>query len=434
MLISHGMNCSVATAPKSATSSHRKDSGHHELPASALPAPGRKLSPKLMTGAALFAAVTVGSLFLLGWLPRQQRARLLASESDRIKNSLLTVRVIQPKPAPLRSVVTLPGDVQPMEDTTIYPRTTGYVKRLLVDIGDEVTAGQLIAEIDTPDIKAQLQESEAALEESKSSLERTKATVNLATITNKRTKTLVARKSSSQQDLDESENKLAESIATMRLNEATIESNKARVQHMRELMSFAEVRAPFSGTVVARLVDTGKLVTSGNGTGQALFQLARTNPVRVFVNVPQTFAPGVSVGLKATITTRELPGRKFIGTVKRTPRAIDPVTRTLLTEIHVPNEDRALLTGSYAQVRMEVERPNQPLRIPATALIFNAAGTQVAVVSPDRKVQFRAIEVAEDLGSEISVASGVTAGDQVITNPGDRLSDGIEVSVTTAKP
>jgi RND family efflux transporter MFP subunit len=200
---------------------------------------------------------------------------------------------------------------------------------------------------------------------------------------------------------------------------------------MQELQSFSEIRAPFSGTITARNINTGQLVTAGNATGQSLFHLALTNPVRVYVNVPQIIAPGVTKDLRADILVREIPGRVFEGSVTRTARAIDPLTRTLLTEIHVPNDDHALLTGSYVQVRMEIERQDPPLLIPAVALVFNASGTQVAVVGPDEKIQLRAVTVVGDFGPDIGISTGITIDDQVVSNPGERMSEGLHVEIET---
>ena len=409
---------------------HPPDNGHDEV----IAPPSAPLSVARFLGVLIVVALVFAGLFVLGWIPRVHKAEALEVESQRIKTSSPTVRVIQPKRSPAIAVTILPGDVQAMEEITIYPRTTGYVKRWLVDIGDEVKEGQLLAEIDTPEIRAQYQQSEAALAESKATLERSHATANLAKITTERLRGLVAKKNVAQQELDDAENNLSVALANIHVAEATIEANKANVQHIQELLTFSEIRSPFSGTVTARHIDTGKLVTSGNGTGQALFQLARTNPVRVFVNVPQIFAPGVVKDLKAEVFSRELPGRAFQGVVTRTARAIDPLTRTLLTEVQVPNEDHALLTGSYVQVKMEVERQSPPLLIPPSSLIFNSGGTQVAVVGSDNEVEIRVVEVVGDFGKEIGISSGVTEADRVIVNPGDRMSEGLKVEIDIDKP
>ena len=396
--------------------------------------PATRLSATTVGMVIVMALSSAVGLFVSGWAPRRYHTELLESESHRIKAALPTVRVMKPRQAAAIAVVMLPGDVQAMEEITIYPRTTGYVKRWLVDIGDEVQEGDLLMEIDIPEVRAQLQQSEATLAESRASLERARATANLAQITTNRLRGLAAKKTISQQELDDSENNLAVAQANVQLSEATIDVNKANVQHNQELLSFSQIHSPFAGTVTARNVDTGKLVTAGNATGQALFHLARTSPVRIFVNVPQTFAPGVTKGMKAQIVSREMPGRAFEGTVTRTARAIDPLTRTLLTEIQVPNEDHALLTGSYVQVRMEVERQSPPLLIPAAALVFNSAGTQVAIVGPDQKVQLRAVEVVGDFDRDVGIATGITVDDSVVVNPGDRMSDGLAVEIESNKP
>lgn len=420
----------IPSMPRPSKPDLRSHAGHEED----LKRPAAKLSWSAIIGMMLFAGLCFATLFVSGWMPRHHQSQLLQAESHRIKTSFPTVRVMTPKPSPSIAVAMLPGDVEAMEEITIYPRTTGYIKQWLADIGDEVKAGQLLAEIDTPEVKAQLQQSEAALAESQANLERTRATANLALITTTRLRGLAAKNTVSRQELDDSENSLAVAEANVRLAEATIEANKANVQHIQELLTFCEIRSPFSGTVTARNVDKGKLVTAGNGTGQSLFQLARTNPVRVFVNVPQSFAPGVTKGLNAEIYSREIPGRKFQGTVTRTARAIDPLTRTLLTEIQVPNDDHALLTGSYVQVRMEIERQNPPLLIPSSALIFNSGGTQVAVVGTDNRIQLRQVQVAGDIGSELGIATGIGAGDKIVVNPGDRMSDGLQVEMEATQP
>lgn len=369
------------------------------------------------------------ALFVSGWVPRQHQQQLLESESRRIKTTLPTVRVIKPRPVAAITTISLPGDVQAMEEITIYPRATGYVKRWLVDIGDEVDEGELLMEIDIPEVRAELQQSEATLAESKASLERTRATAHLAHITTNRLRGLIGKKSISQQELDDSENNLAVALANIQLSEATIEANKANLQRIQELVSFSQIHSPFAGTVTARNVDTGKLVTAGNADSQSLFQLAQTNPVRVFVNVPQFYAPSVTKGLKANVLPREIPGRNFEGVVTRTARAVDPLTRTLLTEVQVANHDHALLTGSYAQVRMEVQLTSPPLVIPASALVFNASGTQVAVVGPEQKISLRAVEVSGDIGRDIGIAAGITPDDDIVINPGDRMSDGLSVAI-----
>lgn len=423
--MSHSTVSHVVIEPESQNQHAHNVHGHEEE----LAKPSHGLSWTAILTLLVTAGAGFAGLFFAGWLPRQHVAAQLEYESHLVKSTLPTVRVTKPvRSAPI-AVVALPGDVQAMEEITIYPRTTGYVKRWLVDIGDEVKEGQLIAEIDTPEVRAQFEQSEAALAESVASLERARATVHLAKITTNRLRGLVARKNAAQQDLDDSENNLAVGEANVRLAEATVAVNKSNVQHMQELLSFSQIQSPFAGTIVGRYLETGKLVSSGNGTGQALFRIARTNPVRVFINVPQTYSAGVVKEMTAEVRARDIPGRVFHGVVTRTARSIDPLTRTLLTEIQVPNDDGALLTGSYVQVRMEVERYNPPLLIPASALIFNSEGTQVAVVTADHKVELRVIDVAGDFGSQIGITTGITQDEQVVINPGDRMSQDLMVEL-----
>ncbi|HEY4263020.1 MAG TPA: efflux RND transporter periplasmic adaptor subunit, partial [Schlesneria sp.] len=230
--------------------------------------PQIRLSATTISIIAVLALAGGCAMFLSGWVSRKHQSHALEMESQRIREALPKVRVLKPRPTPAIATVTLPGDVQAMEEIMIFPRTTGYVKRWLVDIGDEVKQGELLMEIDIPEVRAQLQQAEAALAESMASLVRARANENLARLTTERFRELVGKKAVSQQQLDDSENSLAVAQAGIQLDEATIEVNKANVQHIRELLSFSQIYSPFLGTVTARNVDTGKLVTAGNAEGQ----------------------------------------------------------------------------------------------------------------------------------------------------------------------
>jgi RND family efflux transporter MFP subunit len=210
---------------------------------------------------------------------------------------------------------------------------------------------------------------------------------------------------------------------------ADVKAGEANVQRLKDLLEFAKVYAAYDGTITARNIESGYLVSSGNTAAQSLFRLAKTDPVRVFVHVPQMYAVGVKPGLTADILVRELPDRKFVGTVTRTARAIDPATRTLLTEIQVPNPDHALLTGSYVQVRMNIERETPPLLVPASALVVNSNGATVALVDGSQQVHFRPVTVEGDFGADVGISQGLTTNDLVVTNPGERLTDGARVAM-----
>jgi RND family efflux transporter MFP subunit len=360
------------------------------------------------------------------------QAAALADEADRIKNGLPHVTLVQPRPAPATSTTLLPGNVEALEETTVYPHTSGYLKRWLVDIGDEVKDGQLLAEIDTPDVDKELAQAKANLQQFKANQIRSEATAKLNEAIKKRYDELDLQNAASKLEVDQHRADAETAESNVAAAKASVAAAEADVQRLTTLEDFSKVFAPFAGTITARYIEVGQLVTSGNGTGQTLFHIAKTNPVRVFVHVPQMYAPGIKVDQEAELLVRELPNRKFVGRVTRTARAIDPATRTLLTEIQAPNDDHALLTGSYIQVRLNVARASPPLLIPASALIFNADGTRVALVDATGKAHFQPVEVEGDFGAEIGVSSGLSPQDRVIVAPGSRLVEGGAVEVEAA--
>jgi RND family efflux transporter MFP subunit len=329
-------------------------------------------------------------------------------------------------------IATLPGDVQAMEETEIYPRTTGYLKKWHVDIGDHVEAGKLLAEIDAPEIMQQLSRSRATLDQLVAKAATAESTMNLAEITLKRNRSLPPG-AISKQEIDESNAAAITARAAFKATEADIVAGQAEVQRYTELDSFSKITAPFAGTITARNIEIGQLVSAGSTTGQSLFRLAKTNPLRVYVNVPQIDAPGVKEDMPAKILVREQPGKPFPGTVSRTAKALDPITRTLRTEVLVPNDDGRLMVGSYVQVELEITRQHPPLLVPASALIFNASGMRVAVLDAENKVHFADVDVLGDYGTMIGVARGLEPTQRVVTNPGDRLAEGIKVQPDAAE-
>ncbi len=401
---------------------------HHADEFGAPPSVPRLKPATLLLLAGAIVAVFAG-LFLLGWLPRMHQATALADEADRIKNGVPHVTLVQPRPAPAISTTLLPGNVEALEETTVYPHTSGYLKRWLVDIGDEVKDGQLLAEIDTPDVDKELAQAKANLQQFKANQIRAEATAKLNEAIKRRYDELDLQNAASKLEVDQHRADAETAESNVAAAKASVAAAEADVQRLTTLEDFSKVFAPFAGTITARYIEVGQLVTSGNGTGQTLFHIAKTNPVRVFVHVPQMYAPGIKVDQQAELLVRELPNRKFVGRVTRTARAIDPATRTLLTEIQAPNDDHALLTGSYIQVRMNVNRASPPLLIPASALIFNADGTRVALVGAAGKVHFQPVEVEGDFGTEIGVSSGLSPQDRVIVAPGSRLVEGGTVEI-----
>lgn len=386
-----------------------------------------KLSRRSLTVYVGMLVTAITALYYAGIWPRTQRAAALSLEVEHVKNALPRVLLTTPKQSPESVVVEMPGDVQAMEQTLIYPRTSGYLKKWHVDIGDRVEAGQFLAEIDAPEVTKELRQAEASLALLRARLETAIAAQKLADLTDQRNRAL-ADGAISKQELDESKAAADSAHTVVAAARADIAVGEANVNRITELDSFSRVVAPFPGTITSRNVDVGQLVAAGNSAGQAMFRLARTNPVRVFVNVPQIYATGVKPGMAATIEARELAGQEFTGQVTRTAGAIDPTTRTLRTEIEVPNESGALLVGSYVQVKLEVRRANPPLLVPASALIFNADGQRLAVIDSENRVHLQPIQVDGDYGTQIGITHGIAAADRIVVNPGDRLSEGIQVA------
>jgi RND family efflux transporter MFP subunit len=416
------------------------------IPADNLPPPAAELAPeravehneigerppapvislrKMLVGGLVLAAVLL-AFYMLGKLPRHAQAAALQEESERIRTALPRVNTVLPKQSAPTLIATLPGDVQAMEETEIYPRTTGYLKKWHVDIGDHVEAGKLLAEIDAPEIMQQLSRSRATLDQLVAKAATAESTMNLAEITLKRNRSLPPG-AISKQEIDESNAAAITARAAFKATEADIVAGQAEVQRYTELDSFSKITAPFAGTITARNIEIGQLVSAGSSNGQSLFRLAKTNPLRVYVNVPQIDAPGVKEDMPAKILVREQPGKPFPGTVSRTAKALDPITRTLRTEVLVPNDDGRLMVGSYVQVELEITRQHPPLLVPASALIFNASGMRVAVLDAENKVHFADVDVLGDYGTMIGVARGLEPTQRVVTNPGDRLAEGIKV-------
>jgi RND family efflux transporter MFP subunit len=337
------------------------------------------------------------------------------------------VRVARPRLAGPTEDVALPGSIQAREEATIYARTSGYLRRWLVDIGDGVAAGQLLAEIETPEVDQELAQAAAAVAQLRAKHARAEADLALARSTLDRYRG--AAEAVTEQDLAERGAAHAAARAAVDAATADIAAGEANLGRLRELKSFARVLAPFTGTITQRSIEVGDLVTAGTASGRALFRVADTDVVRVFVHVPQAFAPTVRTGTAVAVSVREFRTRAFEGRVTRTAGALDPTSRTLLTEIHVPNPDHALLPGMFARARIALARPSAPLLVPAATLVLTAEGPRVAVVDDGGRVRFRKLEIEDDYGSEVSITSGLSVEDRLILSPGERLHEGVEVEV-----
>jgi RND family efflux transporter MFP subunit len=356
----------------------------------------------------------VSALLALGIVPRLQRTAELRAAVEDPRSRLLPVSLVVPHPAPARTDLDLPGNIQAFQETPIYARVDGYLRQRNADIGDRVERGQVLAEIDTPELDQQVSQAEAALSQARASLaqaeaslQQAKANLELARISAQRWAALLSERAVARQEVDERRSQYDAARASTDAAQANVDATRANVaaslanlQRLRALESFKKVVAPYSGIITARTVDRGALITAGSGTTSApLFRIAEIETLRIFVNVPQTYVRSISPGQEASVVVREFPGRVFAGKVSRDASSLDATSRTLLTEVLVPNTDLTLKPGMYAQVRFSVVGPDPPVLIPATALVIRAEGPQVAVVRDDHTVHFQKVELGRDLGT-----------------------------------
>jgi len=329
------------------------------------------------------------------------------------------VKTTLPKTASTGQTLALPGTLQGEVQSPISARASGYLKRWTKDIGSRVQKGELLAEIETPEIAQQLSQAVAAREQASASLA-------LANSTVERWESLRKKDVVSQQELDERRS----GVVQARANVAAAEAN---VQRLRQLDAFKRVTAPFAGVITKRNVDVGDLIDAGSGSGRVLFVLTQTDALRVYVNVPQTYAQLIKPGQSVTVTQAELRGQRFSGTVARTAGAIDTATRTMQVEIALPNPDGSLLPGAYVQVALPMAA-STVLRVPTNTLLFRADGSRVALVDGSGRISLRPVLIGRNLGEEVELLGGVTAADRLVLNPTDSLADGDVVTVAAAAP
>ncbi len=380
--------------------------------------PPPKLPPATPRKALFLIAVVVLALLagaVITMLMRIHSSRVLAQETER--ESVPTVAVIHPTSEKPDEELVLPGSLLAFEESPIYARTNGYLLRWYKDIGSRVTKGELLADIDTPEVDQELMQARATRQQ-------IVAQMDLAKINSDRYLSLRTTDSVSQQEADQQASGYQQA-------KANLDANDANVRRLQELEAFKHVYAPFSGVLTKRNVDPGALINAG-GTGKELFDMARVDPLRVYVSVPQTYAPAIKNGMEAWVTLQELPGQKFKGTVARTAESIDPTTRTLLTEVDVPNKDRRLLPGSFGEVHFKPGISGQKVTLPVNTMLFRQEGPRVAVVGSDNKVQLRPITIGRDYGSTLEILGGVDVGDQVVINPADSLEEGQQVNIAPA--
>lgn len=371
------------------------------------PAPPRKAL--LLIGLVLLLLVIGGVITML---MRMRDSHVLADETER--ESIPTVAVVHPTAEKPDEELILPGSLQAYEESPIYARTNGYLLRWYKDMGSRVTQGELLADIDTPEVDQELMQVRA-------NRQQIVAQMDLAKINADRYVSLRKTDSVSQQEADQQSSGYQQAKANLDAADAT-------VRRLEQLESFKHVYAPFSGVLTKRNVDPGALINAG-GTGKELFDIAKVDPLRVFVSVPQNYAPAIKTGMPAWVILQEFPGEKFSGTVVRTAESIDPTTRTLLTEVDVPNREGRLLPGSFGEVHFRPGIEVQKLTIPVNAMLFRQEGPRVAVVGSDGKVHLRPITIGKDYGATLEILGGVEIGDRVIVNPADSIEEGQQVNI-----
>ena len=368
-------------------------------------------SSRKLRNATLLAVVLIIAGSAAGVIPRwKHRAELRAETLDLAQQ---TVSVVRPVPGTASAGLSLPAEIRPLLDVPIYARSSGYLKRWLVDIGAKVNQGDLLAEIDAPELRQELAHARAEQLQAEAALA-------LARTTATRWTELLKTASVSEQEA-------AEKQADLELKSANLEAARANVRRLEELQSFSQVKAPFSGTITARGTDQGQLIVAGSS--KELFHLEQTGTLRVYARVPQMAARAVSPGQVAELTIPELPGRSFPAKVVRTSGAMNPDSRTLLVELEVDNSQHEILAGTYAQVRFTEAKSDSTLTLPSNTLLFRAEGPQVGVVHGDGKIELRSVMLGRDFGPTVEIVKGIRATDRVVLNPPDSLVSGAVVRV-----
>jgi RND family efflux transporter MFP subunit len=367
----------------------------------------------------LFLFLVLGALALLilgafTLLERRTQYKALANETE--KMAVPTVSVVHPTPELGQEDLVLPSTTQAYVESPIYARTNGYLKKWYHDIGSRVRQGELLADIDTPEVDQQLSQARADLGTSK-------ANEDLSKITATRYQDLIKTDGVSKQEVDNA-------VGDYAAKRAGMQSAEANVRRLEELESFKHIYAPFSGVITRRNVDIGNLINAGNGgAAQELFYLAQTDPIRAYVRVPENYGSTIHAGLAAYLEVAQYPGQRFEGKVVRTADAIDLASRTLNTEVDVPNKTGQLLPGGYAQVHLLVKVTGERLQVPVNALLFRSEGLRAVVIDENHKTHLRSLTIGRDYGTALEVLQGLNPNDWIVLNPPDSLEEGIQVNV-----
>lgn len=386
----------------------------------------------LLLAAVLLAFLAaLAGLFFAGWEPYQQERKEADADAADVTSAVPTVSVLAPQREPASHELVLPCDIRPFQETLIYPRASGYLSKQYVDIDDRVTEGQLLAEIAAPEVDAQLIQAKAAAQQARADATKAQADLDLAQRTLERYQD-VASTGVSKQERDEKVSARDQAKAALEQAQANVAAADANVQRLTVTQGFEKITAPFSGQITARNYDVGTLFNAGNMAAPPLFRLTQATTLRVFVDVPQVEASQIKLGQETVLEVRNFPGKTFTGTVARVAGAIDAATRTMPFELHFNNADNALYAGMYGQVRLTITDASPELVVPTSALVFNAGGTQLAVIKGG-KVHFEKVALGQDMGTSLEITSGIDAGDQVVVNPSERLVEGGEVNAVPEK-
>jgi RND family efflux transporter MFP subunit len=382
-----------------------------------------KVAKRTLVIMGLCAAAAIAALFILGFWIRHERLEKREKMSKEMRDRKLIVVVVPPKKTQQAFDLTLPADVHAYATTALYARTNGFLASWSADIGDRVKKGDVMAVISAPDTDADLEQAKAGLRQQQTNYQ-------LAIDTDDRERKLIPIQGITQQQLDQFHSSREQA-------KANVGAMAASVDRLQALVGFEKIIAPFDGVVTARTYDVGALIqAANNGPGQEMFDIAQDDRLRVFVNIPQAYAFLVKMGQPvALVLERNYPGRKFTGVVARSAGTLDPVTRTLRTELDFKNDDpdHRIYPGTFGEVILGIQRDDPVLTVPTSALLFEADGKQVAIVTPENKIHFQKIVPGRDFGTEIEVSSGLKGDERIVANPGEQLAEGIEVTAETQK-
>lgn len=378
-----------------------------------MPEPGPETGKSRVRTIAIAAAVLAAGAAGLGIASRSRSEHRLAEWTE--AQAVPTVSVIRPAVDGEQATLTLPANLRALNSAPIHARTNGYVGRWLVDIGDHVGRGQLLATLEAPELEQQLAVARAELKTAE-------ANARLARTTAVRWQAMLAKDAVSRQEADEKQGDLA-------ARTAIADAARADVARLQAMMGFTRLRAPFDGIVTSRTAEMGALVTAGSGAAQPLFTVSDVSRMRAYVRVPQNYASQIRRGMPVELTLPEYPGRTFEAELTRLAGAVEPATGTMLVELQAPNEDRALRPGSYAQARFPLVGGGKALAVPPSALLIDSEGARVALLGADGKAHFRAVSIGRDRGKVVEIAQGLAAGDRVIDSPPDSLREGDRVRV-----